>query len=159
MICKGCGVDKEQDAFYASNRSRCKECVKLGVRTNRAAHSEYYRAYDRQRYRERPERKAAARLSSASPAGVAGKKRYAEKIKHTMKRKAHNAVNNALRDGKLAKAEGCFFCAKTDGLQAHHPDYRRPFDVFWLCSACHGKLHTINGDFHRSRQSSNDEAA
>lgn len=35
MLCKSCLQDKEPSAFYASNRTKCKECVKEAVRTNR----------------------------------------------------------------------------------------------------------------------------
>lgn len=75
-----------------------------------------------------------------------------------MKRKARIAVGNAIRDGIMVKADACFFCSATGALHAHHPDYSRPYDVFWLCPQCHGKLHTINGDFLRSAKSKKEAA-
>lgn len=147
MKCKACGEYKVSGDFYASRPSVCKECVKLAVRENRAAKLEYYQSYDRKRYREQPKRKEAARVCAASDAGVLARRLSAERNKGTEKRKAQVTVGNAIRDGKIKKGSECFFCGKADKLHAHHPDYSRPFDVFWLCPPCHGKLHTINGDF------------
>ena len=59
-------------------------------------------------------------------------------------------VSNAIRDGKLERGEECFFCGSDANLQAHHEDYSHPIDVVWLCPSCHGKLHTIKGDFRRA---------
>jgi hypothetical protein len=58
------------------------------------------------------------------------------------KRAAHNAVNNAIRDGKMRKLP-CAFCGSSERLEAHHHDYARPLDVTWLCSACHGRFHAL----------------
>lgn len=147
--CKSCERELIASAFYVSCKSRCKECVKASVRANRAEKIEYYRSYDRLRYREQDHRKEAARNSAKSEAGVRSRQRYAERIKDTPVRRARIAVGNAIRDGKMARGAECFFCGGSARLQAHHPDYSRPLDVFWLCASCHGKLHTINGDFLR----------
>ncbi len=145
--CKSCEGTLDANAFYVSNLSRCKECVKRAARENRQAKLDYYRNYDRKRYRDHGHRKEAARNSARSEAGIESKKRHAERIKDTPVRKARIAVGNAVRDGRLEKADSCFFCGCGGALQAHHCDYSRPLDVFWLCPACHGKLHTLNGDF------------
>lgn len=152
--CKSCERELSANAFYASNMSRCKECVKASVRANRADKVEYYRNYDRLRYREHDHRKEASRKSAASEAGLLSRKRSAERNKGTPKRIAHCAVNNAIRDGRMERGTECFFCGSDGRLHAHHFDYSRPLDVFWLCPSCHGKLHTVNGDFLRgeSRQ-------
>jgi len=139
--------------FYGSNLSRCKECVKKTVRANREANINYYRNYDRRRYRDNEHRQIAARKSAISEAGISGRKRYSEKIKGAPIKKARTAIGNALRSGKITKADACFFCHKDCALQAHHSDYSRPLDVFWLCASCHGKLHTINGDFLKDSKS------
>lgn len=62
--------------------------------------------------------------------------------------KARNAVNNALRDGRIKKAKVCKFCGKPprpergyNRLQAHHHDYRRPLDVWWVHPKCHDAEH------------------
>lgn len=149
--CKSCERELEADAFYVSNLSRCKECVKASVRANRAKKIDYYRSYDRLRYRESDIRKENARKSAASPAGIASRKKFAESQKGSPERKARVAVGNAIRNGSLARGSECYFCGTENRLQAHHHDYSRPLDVFWLCAACHGKLHTINGDFHRPK--------
>lgn len=150
--CKVCGNERGPDAFYASNQSTCKDCVKASVRRNREENADYYRSYDRMRYRENEHRKEAARKSAKSPAGVAAMARSAERtrLEEPQKYKARNAVNNGIRDGYLARGTECFFCGTSERLQAHHHDYSRPLDVFWLCPKCHGKLHTVNGDFQRA---------
>ena len=149
--CKSCERHQTADAFYVSNQSRCKECVKISVRKNRAEKIEYYRNYDRKRYRENDHRKDAARKSAASDAGIAARDRNRERAKGTPERIARCAVNNAIRDGRMERGAECFFCGIDGKLHAHHCDYSRPLDVFWLCPACHGKLHTINGDFLRPK--------
>lgn len=149
--CKSCEGHFPAGAFYASNLSRCKECVKANVRANRAENLDYYRSYDRKRYREEPHRKEAARESAVSEAGIASRKRYAERVKGQPERQARVKIGNLVKAGKLTPATGCFFCGKDGKLHAHHYDYSKPLDVFWLCPPCHGKLHTINGDFHRAK--------
>ncbi|QTC89414.1 hypothetical protein IFE19_01385 [Brevundimonas pondensis] len=53
--------------------------------------------------------------------------------------RAHNAVNNAVRDGRLTK-EPCLFCGEAK-VHGHHQDYSKPLDVIWLCPRCHHRLH------------------
>lgn len=149
QLCKKCQSLKSSSEFYSSNRTSCKECVKAQVRSNREGNISYYRSYDRMRYREDDKRKEGVRKGSNSPASIAAKERYKERTRELSpeKNKARNAVANGLRDGKLKRGETCFFCSETEKLQAHHSDYSRPLDVYWLCPRCHGKLHAINGDF------------
>lgn len=150
--CNSCEAKKPADEFYASNLSSCKECVKAKVRRNRAKKADYYRAYDRKRYRDSPDRKENARKSANSPAGMISRARYAEKIKieNPEKLKARRAISNGIRDGKIERGTACHFCASSHNLQAHHEDYDHPLDVVWLCAKCHGKLHGIRGDFRRA---------
>lgn len=151
ITCTKCGDVKGCADFYVSNQRSCKECIRASVRANREANSDYYRSYDRMRYREFEHRKEVARKSSKSvpmPDRVE-KQREARAGAGREKYKARVAVGNALRAGRLQKDSNCFFCDAATALQAHHHDYTKPLDVFWLCSRCHGKLHVINGDFHK----------
>jgi hypothetical protein len=61
--------------------------------------------------------------------------------KHPEKTRAHWAVNNAIRSGRLI-AEDCFCGAKGE---AHHEDYEKPLDVKWLCKLHHKWTHTTKG--------------
>jgi len=69
------------------------------------------------------------------------KKKWADN--NPEKRKAHNALTNAIRDGKIKRGK-CHSCG-SQNAQAHHNDYSRPFDVVWECSKCHGKRRKGNG--------------
>jgi len=152
FLCKACDSVKRAEDFYSSDHNRCKECVKARVRKNREMNADYYRAYDRKRYREQDKRKEAARKSANSPRGIELRKAHIAKTRAEQpeKYRARNAVSNALRDGKITKASECYFCGSGDKLQAHHHDYSHPLDVVWLCPSCHGKLHAVNGDFRRA---------
>lgn len=51
--CKKCSTEKPADQYYANDRT-CKECRKAAVRKNRAEKVDYYREYDRIRFKEDP---------------------------------------------------------------------------------------------------------
>ncbi|KKT92760.1 MAG: hypothetical protein UW91_C0016G0024, partial [Parcubacteria group bacterium GW2011_GWF2_45_11] len=56
------------------------------------------------------------------------------------KYRAHGAVNNAIRDGKLDR-QPCEVCGVGDGVHAHHDDYSRPLDVRFFCPVHHAERH------------------
>lgn len=66
MFCKLCQCDKEASAFYASNQSRCKSCVKASASSYRQQNLEKVRAYDRMRASQ-PHRDCGAILHGNSP--------------------------------------------------------------------------------------------
>lgn len=126
-LCKGCDQTKPLDAFYRhaamhdGYMSKCKDCSKAAVRLHRRL-NESVRDYDRRR----------------------GSRQDAETIRvyraaHPDAYRAHNAVNNAVRDGRLSK-EPCLFCSEVK-VHGHHRDYAKPLDVIWLCPRCHHRLH------------------
>ena len=39
--------------------------------------------------------------------------------------------------------EYCEICLKDGPVEAHHEDYSKRFDVEWICSDCHYKLHRL----------------
>lgn len=56
------------------------------------------------------------------------------------KRRAHHAVEQALKSGKLSRLN-CEHCGANRHLDAHHEDYSKPLDVKWMCRSCHLKAH------------------
>lgn len=150
--CKSCERELSANDFYASNQSKCKECVKARVCENRAAKADYYRAYDARRYKEDPRVKERHERYKRTDAGKAAFRRANEKYKAENPEKcaARYAVNNAIRDGRLERGSECYFCAATEGLHGHHEDYSKPLEVVWLCTSCHSKLHVLKGDHHRT---------
>lgn len=128
MICKSCGTDKNESDFYKGDKT-CKDCRKEKARANRKEKAEYYREYDRKRGNRQPEGYLAS---------------YREKYPN--KYRAHNLVNNSIRDGKLKKETECQSCGSSFAVHAHHDDYAYPLSVRWLCAACHKQWHTVNGE-------------
>ena len=128
MRCGFCKQYKQDSEFYSSNKTTCKECVKANVRANRIGKIDYYRQYDR------------LRASMPHRVALATKIHQRWKATHPNRRKAQVAVNNAVRDGRLAKLP-CFVCGVE--AEAHHPDYSAPLDVVWLCSVHHKAAHSI----------------
>ena len=128
MHCKQCQMDKDATAFYASNKTRCKECVKASVRANRLNKIDYYRQYDRQR--------------AAQPHRMANNFAHSQAWRNEFpnRRRAQGLVANALRSGKLKK-QPCWVCG--GNAVAHHPDYDRPLDVVWLCQPHHKQAHAL----------------
>jgi hypothetical protein len=128
MLCRSCNTHKDASAFYATNKSRCKDCVKESVRANRLEKIDYYRSYDRMRASQ------PHRMANNFHQSQAWRREFPNR------RRAQGLVQHALRSGKL-KPQPCWVC----GAQAvaHHPDYDAPLDVVWLCQAHHKQAHAL----------------
>lgn len=126
MFCNVCKQDLAVGDFYSGLPSRCKDCHKRAMKLNRLTNP---KVQERERERAKtPERRAYT-------AGVG--KRW--RAKHPEAYRAHNAVNNAVRDGKLGKLP-CAICGNPKS-HAHHTDYSKPLEVKWLCAQCHQRIH------------------
>lgn len=104
MHCKQCHIDKDATAFYSSNNTRCKECVKASVRANRLERIEYYRAFDRARSSQ-PHRVAARAEYSKTPDGAAAHDRARRKYAMTDAAKAAKRAYIQSEHGKANRAE------------------------------------------------------
>lgn len=60
--------------------------------------------------------------------------------KRTQQQHAQHAVYWAKVFGLLTPLP-CRECGTTLNIEAHHPDYRQPLGVVWLCGACHTVEH------------------
>ena len=126
--------------------NKCKECNKKDVRDNRSDNVDYYRSYDKLRWKSNPNRK---RLNSEYARTEAGKESHKKCVtnyikRYPVKRAAHIITGNAIRDKKLIK-QLCEVCnSKT--VHAHHDDYLYPMNVRWLCAVHHKEWHDKNGE-------------
>lgn len=131
--CFKCKAVKELSLFYKhpnmldGHLNKCKECTKKDVGVNRKARVGYYRNYDVIRS------KTEKRIQLRNKTTAEYERKYPDRVK------AVNAVNNALRDGRIKKFP-CAFCGSKKSV-GHHEDYSRPFDVIWLCQSHHKQLH------------------
>ena len=129
--CRGCGQDKRLGAFHSDRsrpdglRNQCKACVNRYHRELRAKKPGHYIDYSRRYYRKHSTE--IIRYEQARRASM--QVRYA----------ANNAVNNAIRDGKLER-QPCEVCGKPNA-HGHHEDYSKPLDVNWLCRRHHADRH------------------
>lgn len=134
--CIKCGVEKSLGEFYAHSRmtdghlNKCKDCQKSDVRSNRAKRLDHYRTYDLVRWRFCDERRETSAIQT---------KQWVRR--NPEKRKAHIAVGNAVRDGRLSKPDTCQSCGNAGMIHGHHDDYNDKLDVRWLCVPCHAREH------------------
>jgi hypothetical protein len=61
------------------------------------------------------------------------------RIKYPEKCKARDALNGAIRWGKIVK-QPCEVCGSIE-VHAHHEDYSKPLEVKWLCQQHHIEIH------------------
>ena len=104
MLCQQCQAEKAAEAFYSSNKSRCKECIKASVRANRLDKIDYYRQYDKARA-SMPQRVAARAEYAQTPAGAAAHERARRRYASTDAAKAAKRAYIQSEHGKARRAE------------------------------------------------------
>lgn len=60
-------------------------------------------------------------------------------LAHPIKSKARRLLNNAIQSGRI-KRQSCEICGE-QRTHAHHDNYRKPYDVRWLCIRHHAEHH------------------
>lgn len=109
--------------------NKCKKCTKNDVKKRYRDPISHLRivAYERERFKD-PRRKA----------NVA---RYQRKMRKTHPRKyrANQKISYAVKHRQILK-QPCMVC-KNPKAQAHHPDYRKPLYIKWLCFKHHRMEH------------------
>lgn len=130
--CDRCGEIKDISMFYVHKKdnkifSYCKECSGKSRHNSYLKNREKRRAHD-YKYQRSPK---ALELHRAFSSKV--RKLYPEKIR------CRDKVYKAIKSGKIIRGN-CEGCGKPKA-QAHHKDYSKPFEIKWLCPACHTKEH------------------
>ncbi len=145
--CRKCKKVLPIDSYYAHSRmldghlNICIECTKRRVEAYREANLDEVRAYDRLRGRTEDRRKKCREYAAKHP-DIAYNAKERWLVNNSEKRKVHIQLGNAVARGDVVKSSKCSECGRRGGrIEAHHPDYSRPFDVIWLCRSCHAKLH------------------
>ena len=147
-ICKKCAKLLPLSGYYTHREmgdghlNFCKTCVKRRVVLHRKRDLESVRAYDRGRDAF-PNRVAKRKEYTKTKAGKLTKARSSVKYreKYPEKYKARTMFGNAVRAGKVVRAETCVWCGLEGKTEGHHEDYSKPLDVAWLCPPCHRSEH------------------
>lgn len=133
--CIKCKKRKPLSEFYKHPQmkdgylNKCKPCAKEDAAAHRNNNIEKIREYDRKR----------GKLPHRAKLNTEVTKRMRDDLPHVYK--AHNALNNAARDGKITRPIVCSVCKKDRRLHGHHDDYSKPLDVEWMCAICHKAFH------------------
>lgn len=79
-------------------------------------------------------------------------------LRNPEKRRAYTLVWKAVKRGKLVRPDTCQECHKPTHPHAHHSDYKKRYDVIWLCPQCHAALHKkLRSEKKMSNQSTTKE--
>lgn len=136
LQCSICGVEKPQTDFYGHHK-HCKVCRRAKVALYREKNALKIQAYDLMRLDD-PRRQKYRREKTALVPKDTRREYHARYLaRHPEKRRAHIAVGNALRDGRIQRPTQCVRCNAPGPVEAHHEDYGRPLDVLWFCRPCH----------------------
>lgn len=129
--CAECGG--EFSTTHSMGKFCSDRCRRLGARKNWKKYADKNRA-DRRKawkfYYEKNKKKCISERQARI---------YKEKKIKPQIYKARNALNNAVKSGKIIR-NPCKKCGSKK-VDAHHPDYSKPLKVIWLCRSCHAKEH------------------
>jgi hypothetical protein len=70
--------------------------------------------------------------------------------KHKDRVRANSMINNLIKRGEIIRLP-CEICGY-DKTHAHHPNYKKPLEVIWLCSSHHKLEHIRQKNEHKTKR-------
>ena len=67
-------------------------------------------------------------------------------IQDPVKVKAKEIIRFAIDNGLIARPDKCDMCHRECTPEGHHPNYNKPYLVYWLCKDCHAFVHSRTED-------------
>ena len=131
--CFKCKRKKPLDKFYWHPEMKDKHLGKCKLCARKDAKKRYYKKrkqileYEKRRTQTKERREQLRRYKRKS------------NLKFPGKRRARMKVASHLKNKRLIKQD-CETCGDKE-TEAHHPDYRKPLDVIWLCKKHHLQQH------------------
>jgi len=132
--CFKCKKLKPLEEFYMAKSTKdkhvgkCKKCTIQDVKNRAVLEADKIAEYEIKRNKTEKRK-------------LCNKKHIIEwRLKYPERYKAHTALNNAVRDGKIIRPSICEVCGKESSLHGHHHNYDFPLDVIWLCAECHAQI-------------------
>jgi len=137
---------KQDRAYYLAHRTQILNRVSQYQKDEAGKIRKYQRDYAAKKRREDPDwkEKRDAYFRDYYRRTIAARLIYRAKQKGTLQELCRTAAHHALRNGKLIRPNQCDACGKSCQPQMHHRNYNNPLKVIWLCSLCHGVLHSLN---------------
>jgi len=133
--CFKCEETKALSEFYKHSQmadgylGKCKDCTKKDAEATRQQKMKDPEWVEKERIRQLLKERKRRQAESGRLFGTYVKPRMFRthwRERNPEKMKAHNAVNNAIRDGKLQPMP-CVVCGEK--AHGHHEDYSKPLDV------------------------------
>lgn len=142
-----CSPSKSRRIYFVGMETLCRGCQKVILVTESMCRRSKYRcgtceSAASKQYQQRNLEKAREWRRDASkrvPSEVRAERGRIYRTRYPERRRAHNAVQTALRNGSLQK-QPCVHCGELNS-HAHHDDYSKPLDVIWLCHRHHMERH------------------
>ena len=143
-VCKRCQSEYKKQ-HYLDNKQKYKD----KTREWRINNHDRYIAYQRNYYKVNKEllsHKNKQYLNSDRGKAIRNRisRSYRSNPKNLEKYKARVSVRIALKNGVLLKPSICSNCSMEGYVEAHHPNYKKPLEVVWLCKKCHENTHHLN---------------
>ncbi len=57
--------------------------------------------------------------------------------------KASYLLRESIRKGQISRSKKCSKCREVNRIVAHHPNYKEPLNIIWLCTSCHKLIHNV----------------
>jgi ribosomal protein S27AE len=137
--CFKCGEIKDICEYYPHKRmkdghlNKCKVCTRKDTKEYNVKNIIIVREKNRERSKDR--KSVALRIKSTRE----------WRIKNPLGHKAQIKLNNQVQAGNIIK-KPCAKCG-SEKVHAHHEDYTKPFEILWLCAACHHAHHRKKATF------------
>lgn len=120
---------KYSRAWYLKNRDKILR--QKNWRKHRGEYSERIKQYNKV-YRQK----------NGDKLNLEQRTKYKLDLNFRLKDLARATFKRALKKGLIEKGTICSKCGSNKNIEAHHPDYSKPYEVVWLCASHHKELHS-----------------